>query len=133
MSSKINIIADIEKLDEEQQVVYGWASVIQEGSDIVIDKQGDVIEEQVLVDAVHKFMSESRIGKEMHSGERKGEIVESMVFTKAVQDSLGIDLGKIGWFVGYKVHDTDLWKAVKSGKYRAFSIGGRAAQETIDV
>jgi hypothetical protein len=32
----------------------------------------------------------------------------------------------IGWWVGYKVEDADLWKGVKDGTYSMLSIGGRA-------
>lgn len=123
------IAAQITKLNEEQQIVYGWASVVTEKGEPVVDSQGDIIDIQDLSKAVHDFMAVSRQGKLMHVGKRVGEIVESLVFTSELQKAMGIDLQKEGWFVGYKVHDPEVWKAVKSGKYKAFSIGGFGERE----
>jgi hypothetical protein len=55
-----------------------------------------------------------------------------MVFTKETQAALGIDLKKTGWWIGFKVDDDTVWDAIKSGKYRAFSIGGMALRETVE-
>ena len=55
-----SITKDIEgkilKADEEQRMVYGWASVVTEKGEAVVDRQGDVIEPETLVRAVNKFM-----------------------------------------------------------------------------
>ena len=55
-----------------------------------------------------------------------------MVFTKEKQKLLGIDLGFVGWWGGFKVLDDALWKNFKSGKYEGFSIGGRGRREPFD-
>lgn len=112
------------KVDEDQQIVYGWASVIEEGGKVVQDYQGHIITEPELVRAARDFMANYRQGKVMHAGDAKGGIVESIVFTKDLQAALGIDLGKVGWFIGYHVEDKDVWQSVKDGTYSAFSIGG---------
>ena len=114
----------IVKLDQEQRVVYGWASVIEEDGALVVDSQGDVIDEATLVKAAHEFVIDFRTGKVMHNGKKTGDLVESVVFTADLQKALGIDLKKIGWFVGFKVRDDAAWEQVKSGKLKAFSIGG---------
>jgi len=112
------------KLDAEKRIAYGWFSVVEMGNNPVVDSQGDIIDEATLVDAVHRFMQESRAGKFMHNGPRRASVVESIVLTKNVQDALGIDLGMVGWFGGMQFHDEELWAQVKSGGFNAFSIGG---------
>lgn len=130
--SKFNIQANISKVNEELRVVYGYASVIEEGGKSVIDHHGDIINEYELVKAAHMFVSVFRQGKEMHQGMPCGEIVESVVLTKDVQESLGIDLGKVGWFIGFKVRSEEVWQKVKSGELKAFSIGGTAVRDLLN-
>lgn len=121
--------ADVVKIEEEQRLVFGWASVIEEDGEAVVDKHGDVIEPAELVNAAQNFVSDFRKAKAMHMGAPIGEIVESLVFTDDVQKALGINLKKVGWFIGMKVHDDKIWKAFKSGELAAFSIGGFGERE----
>lgn len=109
---------------EDQRMVWGWASVSTVNGELYTDAQGDQLPTHELQKAAHKFMSEARIGKVMHTGRKKGAIVDSIVFTKELQDALGIDLGTEGWFVGYHVEDDDTWARVKKGELASFSIGG---------
>jgi hypothetical protein len=118
------------KVSEDQRLVYAWASVVEEGGQAVVDAHGDTIGESDLVKAAHGSLRRI-VGKEMHEGGQVAEIVESMVFTKEVQALLGVDLGKVGWFVAMKIHDADVWTKVKDGTYRALSIGGRGLREEI--
>lgn len=132
---KFDFEAEICKVDEEQRIVYGWASVIEENGIPVIDHHGDVIESRELEKAAYDYMLDSRRGHDMHAtamgDEPVAKIVASIVFTKEVQKTLGIDLGKVGWFIGFKVYNDEVWKGVKSGQYKDFSIGGRAFREPI--
>lgn len=113
------------KIDEDQRLVFGWASVVEENGKPIVDHQGDVITPRELVKAAHGFIISSRAAKVMHEGEKVGEFVESMVFTKEVQDALGIDLGKVGWWLVLKVENDSVWSMVKNGKLKMFSIGGK--------
>lgn len=119
----------ISKVDDEQRMVWGWASVIVEDGSVVTDKQDDQVELAELSKAAHGFMRMSRVGGDMHEKMDGGEIVESIVFTPDMQKALGIDLKKVGWFIGYHVTSDDVWKRVKSGDLKAFSFGGRARRE----
>lgn len=119
------------KADDEERMVYGWASVITENGIPVIDRQGDVIEAEVLVKAVNNFMEHVRVGKAMHTGEQVGVVVHSFPVTKELGDALGIQSDREGWIVAYKVYDDAVWAMVKSGELAAFSIGGRATKEDI--
>lgn len=115
----------IEKMREDQRIVYGWASVSEQNGQLVTDAHGDTIDTQELVAAAHNFMKQSRVGKAMHTGRPIAEVVESVVFTPELQQQLGIDLQKSGWFIGVQVHDAGVWERVKKGELRAFSIGGQ--------
>jgi hypothetical protein len=126
-----NIEGKILKTDDEQRMVYGWASVITEKGEPVIDRQGDMIEAGTLVEAVNEFMEHVRVGKAMHVGEQVGTVVHSLPITKEIGDSLGIQSDREGWVVAYKVFDDDVWAMVKSGELAAFSIGGKAIKEEI--
>ena len=124
-----NIEGQILKADEEQRMVYGWASVVTEKGEPVVDRQGDVIEPDTLVRAVSKFMEHVRVGKEMHKGDQIGAVIHSMPITKEIGESLGIQSDREGWVVAFKVYDDEVWSKVKSGELAAFSIGGRAIKE----
>ena len=124
-----SIEGQILKADEEQRLVYGWASVVTEKGEPVVDRQGDVIEPDTLVKAVNNFMEHIRVGKQMHTGEQIGAVIHSMPITKEIGESLGIQSDREGWIVAFKVYDEDVWAKVKSGELAAFSIGGRAIKE----
>ncbi len=126
------IEGQILKTDDEQRMVYGWASVITEKGEPVVDRQSDVIEADTLVKAVNKFMENVRVGKMMHTGEQVGQVVHSMPITKEIGESLGITSDREGWIVSLKVFDDEVWDLVKSGQLTAFSIGGKAKRKVID-
>lgn len=119
------------KVDEEHKIIYGWGSVTKINDELIVDRQGDIIETDTLVKAINEFMEGVRVGKVMHEGEQVGQIVHSFPVTKEIGDALGIHSDKEGWIVGYKVYDDNIWQDVKSGKYTAFSIGGSAVKEEL--
>lgn len=129
----------ITKADDELRVVWGWASIIEEGGRPVIDSQGDVIYEQELVKAAHEFVCMSRTGGLMHAKRadgspiQTGTVVESIVFTKALQQAMGIDLGRVGWFIGMHVPEPDAWALVRKGVLPAFSIGGTGTRTPVEL
>ena len=128
-----SVEGQILKADEEQRMVYGWASVVTEKGEPVVDRQGDVIEPETLVKAVNGFMEHVRVGKEMHKGDQIGAVIHSMPVTKEIGESLGIQSDREGWIVAFKVYNDDVWAKVKSGELAAFSIGGRAIKEDYDA
>jgi hypothetical protein len=129
----------VSKVDDALQVVWGWASVIEENGEAIIDLQGDVIEPGELMKAAHEFVSSSRTGGYMHTKAADGtaiqigEVVESVVFTSDLQKALGIDLGRVGWFVGMHVPDKAIWKQIRGGQMAAFSIGARGIRVPSEV
>lgn len=128
-----NFTAKIKKIDEEKRLAFGWFSIIEEAGEAVVDSEGDVIKAQDLEDAAYDFVLNARIAGENHLRKGVGHLVESMVFTKEKQETLGIDLGFIGWWGGFFISDDEVWKAVKSGEFEAFSIGGSGEREEINA
>lgn len=118
------------KVDEEKRIVWGWAYVCEELGSQVVDHSGDIVEAAEIEKAAHGFMLDSRQGGVMHET-KAGLIVDSVFFSKDVQGALGINLGKVGWWIGYKVLDDEVWKRVKSGELSAFSIGGSSETEEV--
>ena len=127
------------KADDDLQVIWGWASVIEEAGVPVVDLQGDIIDEHELTKAFHEFMAESRVGGTMHMRGPDGKIIQTggvvggMVFTKALQQAMGIDLGLVGAMVAIHIPDKEQWAIVKSGKLPAFSIGATAIRVPVEV
>lgn len=121
----------IQKIDDDKQIVYAWASVITKNGIPVEDSQGDMIAPETLLDCAHDFVTKSRRGGFMHVPDlTAGNIVESLVFTYDLQKNLGVKIVNKagehieGWLVGYHVDSQTLWKRVKSGDFAELSIGG---------
>lgn len=131
VGEKVEIESEIIKMDDEQQMVTGWASVIEKNGIPVVDHQDDIITVDELTKAAHNFMSDYRVGKAMHDGGKVGEVVESVVFTKELQKALGIDLGKVGWLIKVKVTNPKVWAQVKKGELKAFSVGGTGVRTPV--
>lgn len=119
----------IAKADADQHLIFGWASVVEKGGQLIIDKQGDYILPADLEDAAYDFVLHSRDHGHMHVAKGTGRLVESMVFTTEKQAALGINLGKVGWWCGFKVDDPEVWAAHKRGELPEFSIGGTGKRE----
>ena len=102
----------------DQQIVYG---VVSEPG--VIDLQGDRLSKSEIRAACHKFMQTSqRIGKE-HSGVAKASIIESYIAPTDFKCN-GQVVKSGSWVMAVKIHDNDLWQAVKKGDITGFSIAG---------
>lgn len=122
----------VQKSDDEKRLVFGWASVAQEESgNTLVDLAGDVIEPEVLEQAAYDFVMLYREGGEMHERGGCATLVESCVFTPDKKAALGIpdDALPVGWWIGFKVTDDEVWEKVKSGEYPMFSIEGTAVRE----
>jgi len=124
--SNVQFTTEITKIDEDKRLVYAWASVVTKDGEPVADLQGDMITVDELEKAAHQFMLDSREAGDMHiQTTGVGKVVGSMVFTKQLQESLGIDLGLEGWLVTMHIQDEGVWKRVKDGELTMLSIGGR--------
>ena len=123
---------DIIKVDDEKQIVWGWASVTTYKGEPVVDHHGDVIETSTIVDAADEFMMYNRTAKAMHQGKGIGVILHSFPYTHALGKALGVESEMEGWIIAMKVLDEDHWARVKSGEFRGFSFGGRGNRVEIN-
>lgn len=120
----------------DKGLVSGWANIskMADGS-YPLDWQGDIIEPGVLEEAAINFMKDYRGSGEMHRGDSKGIVVESIMLTKDKQSAIGIPAGFVpeGWFITVLIQDPDVRQKVKNGTYRMFSIQGRSQRRKVDL
>jgi hypothetical protein len=118
------------KSEPSQQIVYGWGSVSLADGELITDLQGDRIEPEELERAVTEFMLEYRQSGVMHEGSSIGDVVASLVTTPDVVKAFGLsDSLPVGWILGVKIKDPEVWKKVVSGELKAFSIQGTADRQ----
>jgi radical SAM protein with 4Fe4S-binding SPASM domain len=126
-------VPPVAKLDEDARYAAGWALVSEVDNQPYYDDEGDHMTERDLVASAQQFMERFRVGKRSHEGEADMiTYVESVVFTKELQRTLGIDLGIVGWWLGGIIRDQDLWEAVKRGEFRGFSVAGEAVRLVVE-
>ena len=125
----------IQKLDEDKRLVFGWANVsLTVDGELVEDYQEDMIDPEELETAAYKFAELYRDGGEMHERTGIAVMVESVMLTEEKQEAMGIPAGTlpVGWWIGFRVTDDDVWEKVKSGEYSMFSIGGAAVRVEVE-
>ena len=127
---------NIQKADEDKRLVFGWALVsADKDGNKLIDHQGDMVEPDDLEDGAYEYVLNFRDAGEEHIGtlRKKARMVESCVFTPEKMRAIGIPEGTIpvGWWIGFYVDDDTTWERIKSGKYKMFSIEGKAVREPV--
>ena len=114
---------------------FGWANVsIRSDGELIEDWQEDIVEPEDLEQAAYEFVQLYREGGEMHERGGVATLVESVVFTEEKQRAMGIPEGTlpVGWWIGFKVLDADVWEKVKDGTYSMFSIEGEAERVEVE-
>ena len=111
-----SVDATIVKIEEDKQLVFGWANIIKtaEGK-MLLDRQDDFIDDDnELEKAAYHYVLHSRDGGEMHLRKGVSTLVESVVLTDEKQKALGIpaNTGPTGWWIGFKVNDDSVWKQI---------------------
>lgn len=117
------------KSDEEKMLAFGWASVsMRVDGEVIEDWQGDIVEPEELERAAYEYVLLYREGGEMHERGGAAVLIESAVFTEEKMQAMGIPEGvlPVGWWIGFKVLDKEVWEKVKDGAYTMFSIEGEA-------
>ena len=83
--SEVRIAADsalsvVAKVDEERRLVLAWCNVNKAGGRYIVDRQGDIVPDRELEDAVLDFSLNSRTAKAMHAGGRvaEGDLVRAV-------------------------------------------------------
>lgn len=119
----------ITKANDDKMLAFGWANVaVTADGERIEDWQHDIIEPEELENAAYNFVELYREGGEMHERGGVAVLIESVVFTEEKMKAMGIPAGAlpVGWWIGFKVLDEDVWEKVKSGEYPMFSIEGEA-------
>ncbi len=125
----------IMKSDDEKMLAFGWASVsMRVGGEVIEDWQGDIIEPAELEAAAYEYVRLYGEGGEMHERGGVAVLVESVVFTEEKMEAMAIPAGTlpVGWWIGFKVLDKEVWEKVKDGTYPMFSIEGEAERVEAD-
>ncbi len=123
------------KSDDEKMLAFGWASVsMRVDGEVIEDWQKDIVEPEDLENAAYEFVLLYREGGEMHERGGAAVLIESVVFTEEKMRAMGIPAGTlpIGWWIGFKVLDKDVWEKVKDGTYQMFSIEGEAERVKVE-
>jgi len=102
--NKYNVFAKIEKFNDEQQIVEGYASTE------ALDSDGEIITIEALTDALSGYMDDPAV-REMH------QMIAAGVTKAAFVDEKGL-------YISAKIVDPIAWLKLKEGVYRYFSVGG---------
>lgn len=108
MNTQFQTFIPLSKVDDDQRMVYGYASTPD------LDSDGEVIKVEALERALPEYMKFPTI-REMHQ-------------PKAVGTTKSAEIRENGLYIGAKVVSDEAWKLVKEGVYRGFSIGGSVVQ-----
>lgn len=125
--------AIVSKSGDEKMQAFGYAYV-SKGPDgkVVVDHSGEVIDPAELERAVYASIGKT-IGRDNHEGGKVATIIESAYLNHDKLAKMGVDPKGApdgAWWVGFQVHDAEMWKAIKEGK-ACLSIGGSAKKEPI--
>lgn len=126
---------EISKVDQEKHQVFGWANLSSIDGEPIVDLQGDWVPVDEMEDAAYRYVLTSRKGGDMHRRVSKyagdeplktADMIESFVVTPEKLDVLGLphDALPLGWWLGFKVHDEEQWRMIRSGERTGFSIHG---------
>lgn len=135
----------IVKADATLRTAYGWALLTEVDGEPYFDRQGDNPEPVSVEKAVTRFMYDRATGGVMHKrtpdGEpvRVGRIVESIVVDDNKLQAMGLPVargrGPRGWWLGIRYDETPegeaVWKAIREGRLRGFSIAGRGFRKAV--
>lgn len=125
----------IMKSDDDKMLAFGWANVsMRVDGEVIEDWQNDIVEPEELEKAAYDYVLLYREGGEMHERGGAAVLIESVVFTEEKMQAMGIPAGTlpVGWWIGFKVTDPDVWEKVKDGTYPMFSIEGEAERVQVE-
>lgn len=131
----------IGKVDTDRRLVFGWLYVTKRADGTaVVDHSGETVAIEDLEAATYDFALRSRKAGEMHgkgadgAARQVGRLAECVCFTPEKKRALGIPDGTVpdGTWVGFKIDDDAAWAAVKSGRYKMLSLGGRAVRRDLE-
>ena len=108
----------IQKIDDEQRMVYGYASTPD------LDSDGEIISLGALEKAMPEYMKFPTL-REMHQAKVAG-VTQSAEIVKDKDKQQGM-------YIAAKIVNQDAWELVKAGAYKAFSIGGNVVKKVGNI
>jgi hypothetical protein len=134
------------KLDAEKRIVTGIVH-----DPYIVDAHGDWIPPNEMENIAYEYMENFRKIKDRHRdvmGKSKAVVVESWIekypttadYKAAIagkpHDIFRIKHGKDfvnsgSWVMSMKIHDDQMWNDIKSGKIKAFSLGGEGKRKPV--
>ena len=131
---KRTINIPISKVDESQNLVFGWANVsVGKDGEQLTDVHNDQIDIEDLEQAAYEFNLYFRDAGVNHEGDAIGKVIESFVVTpeKLEKMDLPADSLPIGWWFGVYIEDESTFEKVRKGELSMFSIQGIAVREEV--
>lgn len=113
----------------EERIVFGVALIPGD-----VDAQGDIYSADEVRKAAFSFMEVGQSQMKLqHRGAFLGKKVTVLeTYVSRQPEQYGDETFPPGtWFVTTRIHDADLWEAVKRGEFTGYSIGGSARREEI--
>ncbi len=127
---------DVVKVDESNNTAFGWAYVaVTKKGEQVFDASGEYITDiDALEAAAYAFNIAYRKSGELHRGDAKGYLIDSFMVTKEKLRMLGLPEDSLpqGLWVGFYFPDDEVFEKIQSGKYKMFSIQGKAVKEVTE-
>lgn len=121
--------AEVLKVDETLGLVLGWAIVCKKDGCDYWDLQDDHIPETSMLSAAIDFMQNSRVAKEMHTGEASGSVVFAFPLTEDIAKAFGIETKTTGLMIAMKPDSDDMLAKFRDGTLTGFSIGGHRLED----
>ena len=118
--------AEIIQKSDEKQIVLGIVLVPDKK-----DAHGDTMTTEDIEQTAHNYLVQARTIGLMHKVKAPAVLVES--FIAPVDMQIGDKkVNKGSWLVAVKVLDSQLWNDIKSGVFKAFSVGGWGKRRKIN-
>lgn len=135
----VEFAGEFSKVDTDKRQVFGWASIVKMDGKTVVDRQGDLIDEDEMEKSAYEYVIKSRKGGDQHRRTDDGQpfhasdMIESFVVTDEKKQRLGLpESMPTGWWVGFKVNDDETWRKVKNGDVTGFSLHGRGKRYPVE-
>jgi len=148
LKRKIQLLTGTEQLvksdqeEGEERFILGLVLEPNDGEDgapMKPDTQGDIYSAADIRKSAHGWMERYGSVDLMHSlqalGAKEVSILESYIAPCDFKIGEGEDAYQVtkgSWLLALRVHNEDIWKAIKAGEIGAFSVGGKAVREEIE-
>jgi len=94
----------------------------------IADAQDDVMSASSIEEMAHDFLIRSRKFDDRHSWRQVAAMPVESWIQRETTNLFGQVVKAGSWVIGVKIFDDGIWQKVRSGVYKAFSIGGRGVR-----